>query len=67
MVFLDAALSSDAPHDQASTSISPLCLASSDSPLMSPSFKNMSVAALAPAGPASKAAATDTEVTIPFK
>src|SRR4029077_15954922 len=32
----------DTPHDQLRTSISPLCLSSSDSPLMSPIFAKMS-------------------------
>src|ERR1700754_1503051 len=36
------------PHENESTSISSLCLASSDSPLMSPIFAKMSVAIGAP-------------------
>src|SRR3954471_12928755 len=61
------AVPSDSPHDQARTSISSLCLSSSDSPLMSPSFRNMSLEAAAPIGHEASAAARDTVVANRFK
>src|SRR3954464_12509273 len=60
------AVPSDSPHDQARTSISSLCLASTDSPLMSPSLRNMSVDAAIPIGHEASVAARDTVVANRF-
>src|SRR4051812_11915472 len=52
------AVPADSPHDHASTSISPLCTLSVDSPWMPSTFRNMSTAAMALVDASAVAAST---------
>src|SRR4051812_6408474 len=60
------AVPADSPHDHASTSISPLCTLSVDSPWMPSIFRNMSTAAMALVD-ASIVAASTPAVNKPFQ
>jgi hypothetical protein len=56
----------DVPHDQARTSISSWCTLSSDSPLMLPILRNMSVAAATTPLEANRPATTTPALSVPF-
>src|SRR3954454_2142667 len=60
------AVPADSPHDHDSTSISPLCTLSVDSPWMPSTFRNMSTAAMALVD-ASAVAASTPAVNKPFQ